>query len=62
MKFQDLFLPRWQHSNPEIRRNAIAQLKDSKLLAQIAEKDPDETVRNTAADRLSELQPEIAEA
>jgi hypothetical protein len=56
MKFQDLFLPRWQHSNPEIRQNAVARLKNPKLLAQIVEKDPDEEVRKTAAERLSEIQ------
>ena len=57
MKFQDLFLPRWQHSNPAIRQNAIARIKDPKLLAQIVEKDPDENVRKTAAERLNDIQP-----
>ena len=52
MKFSDIFVPRWQNSNPETRKKAIMKLKDAKLIAQIAEKDPDEDVRYAAASRL----------
>lgn len=52
MKFSDIFVPRWQNSNPEIRKKAILKLKDVKLIAQIAEKDPDDGVREVAAGRL----------
>lgn len=55
MKFQDLFVPRWQHSNPEIRKKAVAKLKDTKLLEQIAEQDDDPMVREMALECLNEL-------
>ena len=32
MKFQDIFVPRWQHSNPEVRIKAVNRLKDKSLL------------------------------
>ena len=37
MKFSDIFVPRWQNSNPEIRKKAVARLKDIKLLEQIGD-------------------------
>ena len=52
MKFSDLFVPRFQHSNPEVRKQAILRLDDPKLLKQLAEKDDDPDVRQIAADRL----------
>ena len=55
MKFQDIFVPRWQHSNPEVRIKAVNRMKDKSLLMQIAEKDDDEMVCMAARDRLSEL-------
>ena len=39
MKFSDIFVPRWQNSNPEVRKKAIGRLKDIKLLEQIAAND-----------------------
>ncbi len=56
MKFSDLFVPRYQHSNPEVRLKAVKRIKDPKLLAQIAEKDSDPKVRDVAYARLSNLQ------
>lgn len=56
MKFSDIFVPRWQNSNPEIRKRAIERIKDIKLLRQIAEKDEDAGVCQTAAARLETLQ------
>ena len=56
MKFSDIFVPRWQNSNPDIRKQAIQRLKDIKLLEQIAENDEDAGVCQTAASRLESLQ------
>lgn len=58
MKFSDLFVPRWQHSNPEVRIKAINRLQDPSLLAQIVQKDPDERVRESASTRLQEVKGE----
>jgi hypothetical protein len=55
MKLQDLFLPRYQHSNPEVRIKAVSKLKDANLLKQISEKDQTESVRRAALERISEL-------
>ena len=55
MKFQDLFVPKWQHSNPEVRKKALQNIKDVSLLAQIAEKDADMGVREAASERLVAL-------
>ena len=56
MKFSDIFVPRWQNSNPDIRKRAIERLKDIRLLEQIAEKDEDAGVCETARLRLESLQ------
>jgi len=56
MKFSDIFVPRWQNSNPEIRMRAIERLNDIKLLEQIAEKDEDAGVCQAARLRLESLQ------
>lgn len=56
MKFSDIFVPRWQNSNPEVRKRAVQRLKDIKLLEQIAEKDEDPDVCQLAASRLESLQ------
>jgi hypothetical protein len=55
MRFQDIFVPRWQHSNPEVRIKAVHRINDKRLLMQIAEKDDDEMVCMAARDRLSEI-------
>jgi len=56
VKFSDIFVPRWQNSNPEIRKRAVARIKDIKLLAQIAEIDEDPGVCQAARLRLDSLQ------
>jgi hypothetical protein len=56
MKFSDIFVPRWQNSNPEVRKRALERIKDIKLLTQIAEKDEDPGVCQAAASRLESLQ------
>ena len=58
MKFQDLFIPRWRHSNPEVRKKTVEKLTDAVLLSQIAEKDEDESVREAASSRLVTLNEE----
>jgi hypothetical protein len=55
MKFRDLFVPRWYHSNPEVRKKAIARIENTGLLMQIAEKDDDPMVRDTASARLVQI-------
>jgi hypothetical protein len=55
MKFQDLFVPRWQHSNPEVRKAAVERLRDIKLLKQIAEIDEHQSVREAALSQLNQL-------
>lgn len=56
MKFSDIFVPRWQNSNPEIRKRAVGRLKDIKLLEQIAQQDADAGVCQAARLRLESLQ------
>ena len=58
MKFQDIFVPRWQNSNPEVRAKAVARIKDAKLLEQIAHNDESEAVREMASARLTTLKEE----
>ncbi len=55
MRFQDLFVPRWQHSNPDVRKKAVGKMKDSKLLRQISEMDEHQMVRDAAMTRLEEI-------
>ncbi len=55
MKFKDLFVPRYLHSDPEVRLNFIKSTNDTKLLRSISEKDADENVRKAAAERADML-------
>lgn len=56
MKFSDFFVPRWQNSNPDIRKRAVERINDIYLLKQIAEKDEDPSVCQIAAARLEQRQ------
>ena len=56
MKFSDIFVPRWQNSNPEVRIRAVERLKDIKLLEQIVENDDDPGVCQAARLQLESLQ------
>ena len=56
MKLQDFFVPKWQNSNPDVRKKAIMKMKDTSLLAQIAKKDQDAGVCQAASKRLSTLE------
>ena len=55
MKFRDLFVPRWQHSNPEVRKNAVSRLCDTSLLRKISEMDDHQMVRDAALAQLESL-------
>ena len=55
MKFQDFFVPRWQHSHPDVRRKAVMRIADPTLLHRISEADDDEMVRLAAKERLAVL-------
>ena len=55
MKFRDLFVHRWQHSNPNVRIKAIEKLNHIELLKHMAENDDHPMVRDVAAARLSRL-------
>ncbi|MFO7665049.1 MAG: hypothetical protein R6V76_00315 [Desulfobacterales bacterium] len=54
-RFSDLIVPRHMHKNPELRKEGAAMLKDTAVLAKMAEIDVDEGVRQAAAKRLAEL-------
>ena len=56
MKFSDIFVPRWQNSNPEVRKKALERIKDIKLLEQISENDADPSVCQAARSQLERLQ------
>ena len=52
MSFFDIFRPKWENSNKDIRRLAVEKLDDAFLLAGIAENDSDSDVRETAKQKL----------
>ena len=55
MGLRDLFRPKWQHSNPKIRCEAIAELDNQALLAQIAcIEDEALSVRKAALQRMTD--------
>lgn len=62
MKFKDLFVAKWMHSDPEVRKKAVEKMTDVKLLKQIAEKDSDGMVRTAAAARAGELEKKVTHA
>ena len=59
MRFQDLFVPRWQHSNPEVRIKAIGRMKDAYLLKQIIEQDEHQMVRDAATEQLAQVSNQV---
>jgi len=54
MGFSDLFKPKWKHSNPEVRAEAVRALGEDEaaLLATIAKNDSDARVRRLAVKRI----------
>lgn len=55
MKFSDLFVPKYMNSQASVRKKAVGRIKDVKLLQQMAQKDSDESVREAASRRASQL-------
>lgn len=65
MRIRDLFVPRWQHSNPEVRARAVSRLNDTSLLRQISDMDDHQMVRDAAQaqlERLTERQVRVSES
>src|SRR4051812_40572504 len=54
MGFSDLFKPKWKHSNPDVRAEAVRALGDdqSDVLATVARSDADARVRRIAVKRI----------
>ncbi len=55
MKFSDLFVPKYLHSNPDVRLKLVAKTADINLLEQMAKKDENADVRRSAAERAQAL-------
>lgn len=55
MRFSDLFVPKYLHSNPKVRIKFISNTTDVNLLEQMIEKDEDDSVVMAARDRLQAL-------
>ena len=55
MKFRDLFVARYLHSDPEVRMKFVTNSNDAKLLRQMSEQDKDEKVRRAAMERADAL-------
>ncbi|MGV6818513.1 MAG: DUF349 domain-containing protein [Thiotrichales bacterium] len=51
-----LIKPKWKHKNPDIRRAAIAKIKDSQTLVELADSDPDIGVREAAISVIPDVQ------
>jgi len=47
--------PAWTHDDPKVRREAIAEIQDPAVLSDLLRTDPDERVREEAADSLLDL-------
>lgn len=58
MKITDWFVPRYLHSNPNVRLKFVNKTEDTKLLKSISEKDDDGNVRKAAAERAKKLKGE----
>ncbi len=48
--------PRWQHSDPEVRIEAISAITDQEILDQLIADDPEEKVRCAAVSQLADFQ------
>jgi hypothetical protein len=55
MKFRDLFVPRYLHSDPNVRIKFLNKVDDKNLIQQMSEKDEDQSVRAAAIERLQAL-------
>jgi len=53
MGLLDVFKPKWKHSNPEVRTNAVNEnIEDTNILEQLFSTDPDARVRQAAASKI----------
>jgi hypothetical protein len=48
MTLRDLVRPRWKHSDPGTRREAVSELRDVRILADVVTRDADQGVREAA--------------
>ncbi len=55
MKLRDIFLPKYMHSDPKVRLEAVKKLNRIDLLAKIIKRDSSHDVRKAAARRMFEL-------
>lgn len=57
MVFSSIFKPKWQHSDPQVRKQAIQQLRpeEGAVLLQVAREDVDSAVRQAALKRIANL-------
>jgi len=46
--------PKWQHTNPQIRKQAIEQLDDQGILLELVNSDPDAAVQSAALSRIDD--------
>ncbi len=54
MGILNLLRPRWQHSNPAVRRLALEKANNPSVLVKLATRDPDAKIRAPAVERISE--------
>jgi hypothetical protein len=54
MRFKDLFRPRWRHSDPRVRLEAVRSLADQPILSEIASTDPSMRVALAAVVRITD--------
>lgn len=50
-----LFKPKWEHANPDIRRQAIATITDRQILLSIANEDKNAEVRKAAVTQITDI-------
>jgi hypothetical protein len=55
MKFSDFFVPKYVHSNPQVRIKFVNKSTDLNLLEQMTQKDQDGEVVQAARDRIQAL-------
>ena len=55
MKLSDLFLPKIARSDPKVRKDAVRETNDLKLLQDVIKNDSDEGVRLLARKRIRAL-------
>ena len=55
MKFSDFFVPKYVHSNPQVRIKFVNKTTDLHLLEQMVQRDEDGEVVQAARDRIQAL-------